>query len=127
MHAALGKWLEREQQRGQDAELPEEVHHFTKPGHPSVVLWGARTCLSLGSLIVVVVASLAAPNPSFTLSHLKTQLFLLLSLIHVSHHKAISSLLLSVHQVTGDQIMQPPIVIFRDCHHQDLIQFCPIP
>ncbi len=58
VHAALGKWLDREQQRGQEAGLPEEVHHFTKPGHPSVVLWGARTCLSLGSLIVVVVVCL---------------------------------------------------------------------
>ena len=55
VHAALGKWLDREQQRGQETALPEEVHHFTKPGHPSVVLWGARICLSLGSLIVVIV------------------------------------------------------------------------
>lgn len=54
VHAGLGKWLEKEQVVRQEPDLPGGQSSAALEGHPSLVLWMSRICLSLGSLVVVI-------------------------------------------------------------------------
>ena len=58
VHAALGKWLDKEQSHNQSFLQQSEGDRAALQGHPFLVLWGGRVCLSLGSLLVVMVVSL---------------------------------------------------------------------